>query len=708
MKKGKLKAVAVVFAILLVIALLPVFILNAQVMGPDDLAAVNAREEFRIGVQAYNRFAFNEAILSFERALYYRPGEPLILEWLGNAFFRSGFEDTALMQWMLAAQAYGFTSGPGILLSSKIETVRNSRSAFLYYSDIPQRFVESGRFPGSIDTNVYYRQPTSVLTLNDGSSWVAAYGSNEIIRIDVNGIIRERYRGPMVGFDRPYDIAMSSDGRLFLSEFRGGRVSVLSPNGEWLYYIGSRGIGPGQLVGPQNLAFDDEEYLYVVDYGNRRICKFDPQGEFILSFGQRTGIFPGFRSPTGIAAKNNMIYVADSLARNISIFDHNGYYLGILADSGFIAPESMRFIDDTTLLVADANRILLIDIETSIVRELGVLGNSPSIKILGAEIDTNGNVLAADFNTSEVTLLTNMEDMASGLFVQIQRIIPDNFPIVSVEVNVMDRMRQPIVGLNANNFLLSEQGYAVAEQNFLGAAYVSQNTDISILIERSPNTLGLRDDIVAAVRDISAAGSRIVSIVSAGEQPRQENLSPGQGITPARQLETAARSETGIYSPRWRFDLGLRLAATNLLAGEKKRAVVFISAGDVHTPEGAYGAPLSLGELAFEQYSLSELAAYLNNNDIVFYAIMAGNGIAGRDIEYLCEQTGGSILQLYRSQGITGEIANLVNLPNGNYSLSYRSSLPTDFGRAYLPLAVEVYLMERSGRDETGYFPPLE
>jgi hypothetical protein len=32
----------------------------------------------------------------------------------------------------------------------------------------------------------------------------------------------------------------------------------------------------------------------------------------------------------------------------------------------------------------------------------------------------------------------------------------------------------------------------------------------------------------------------------------------------------------------------------------------------------------------------------------------------------------------------------------------------TDYGRAYLPLEVEVYLMERSGRDSTGYFAPLE
>ena len=63
---------------------------------------------------------------------------------------------------------------------------------------------------------------------------------------------------------------------------------------------------------------------------------------------------------------------------------------------------------------------------------------------------------------------------------------------------------------------------------------------------------------------------------------------------------------------------------------------------------------------------------------------------------------------LYRSEGLAETIQSLLTSPNGSYQLSYVSSLPTDFGKAYLPVEVEVYLMNRSGRDETGYFSPLE
>jgi hypothetical protein len=334
------------------------------------------------------------------------------------------------------------------------------------------------------------------------------------------------------------------------------------------------------------------------------------------------------------------------------------------------------------------------------VSELGVLGNTGRVRITGAEIDRNGNVLAADFLSGEVTIMTRMEDMASGFFVQIDRIVSDNFPLVQVEIQVQDRLRRPVVGLDSRNFLLSEQGQTVAEQNFLGASFRSNRSDISILVERSPATRALRDELAAAVRDINAAAGNVVSLVSAGEQPQKESLAPAAGSTPARRLDEAARG--GNYSPRWRFDTGLRLAATDLIPAEKKRAVVFVGSG------AANGEANSLGELAFEQYGLSELAAYLANNNIVFYAVLVGGNAPGADVRYLCEETGGEVLPLYRNQGIGPVIQELVHKPSGYYILSYRSALPTDFGRAYLPLEAEVYLMDRSGRDSTGYFPPLE
>jgi hypothetical protein len=160
-------------------------------------------------------------------------------------------------------------------------------------------------------------------------------------------------------------------------------------------------------------------------------------------------------------------------------------------------------------------------------------------------------------------------------------------------------------------------------------------------------------------------------------------------------LTSLARGNSASYSARWRLDLGLRLAATDLLAGGKKRGIIYVGSGNP-------------GRLAFEQYGLSELAAYLANNGIIFHAVLLGNNQVSSEIRYLCEQTGGSVLPLYQNEGIGKTIGKLAGQPSGSYTLSYQSQLPTDFGRAYLPLEAEVYLMERSGRDIIGYYPPLE
>jgi len=659
--------------------------------GGDGSDALVAAEEFRLGVQAFNRFTYNEAILAFERALAFRPGEPLILDWLGRAYYRSGFEETALRQWRAALDIYGRNTGVGMLLGARIETVANRRFLLPVAND-GVRYVQAGRYPGRYDEITFYRQPSSVLCNNDGSVWVVAYGSNELVRIDVNGIIRERKRGPLNGFDRPYDMVRGIDGRLYVSEYRGGRVSILNRNGDWQAYIGSKGLGNGQFVGPQNLTVDEDGYLYIVDYGNSRISKFDPDGVFILSFGQRSSVFPGMLSPTGIAAGNGRIFAADNAANAIYMFDPNGNYLGRLAAEGLRSPESLRFLSDGTLLVADGSRILQIETQSAIVRELGLAGGE-RVRITGADMDRNGNIIAANFAAGEVVVMTRFDDLASGLFVQIRNVSVERFPLVTVELTVEDRLRRPILGLDNNNFRLTEgSNVAVNRQTLLSPGYRYSGADFSLLVERSQKTASYLNDLGTAARDINRAlqemeNSKIVSVISAGALPRRERHE--------NSLENAVRGTADIFSPRWRFDQGLRLAATDLLSASPKRSVVYIGSGD-------------LGDLAFEQYSLSEMAAYLANNGIVFNAVIVGQEQASAGVEYLCRETGGRAMHLYRPRGIGELIKSAAETPCGLYSFTYSSRLPTDFGRAWLPVEVEVYLMERSGRDSTGYFPPLE
>jgi hypothetical protein len=206
-------------------------------------------------------------------------------------------------------------------------------------------------------------------------------------------------------------------------------------------------------------------------------------------------------------------------------------------------------------------------------------------------------------------------------------------------------------------------------------------------VERSEAARSKTTEIAEAARDIRSSGVRVAAVVSAGEQPVKERSDSA--------LETAVSGGTAGFSRRWRFDLGLRLAASELSDGGKKRAVVFLTSG-------------RLGERAFDRYGLSELAAYMANNGIVFYAALLDDVPPDRELAYLCSQTGGKAAYVYRPEGLAPLMTALRDSANGVYSLKYTSTLPTDFGRAYLPVEAEAYLLVRSGRDAIGYFPPLE
>jgi len=142
-----------------------------------------------------------------------------------------------------------------------------------------------------------------------------------------------------------------------------------------------------------------------------------------------------------------------------------------------------------------------------------------------------------------------------------------------------------------------------------------------------------------------------------------------------------------------RFDLGLRLAATGLLPARARDAVVYLGTG-------------AMDEGSFSATSLSELSALLAGNGIRFYAVVLGQAAA--PLRFLAERSGGGVFTASRPRGL-GDIAeDLRSAPSGRYLLSYRSKADPIFGRAHLSVAAEAYLYKKSGKDELGYYAPLQ
>lgn len=645
-----------------------------------------AAQEFRRGVQSYYRGTFNDAVMQFEKALGYMPNDSLILEWLGKSYYHSGMEGTAVKSWSKAVQnGYG-----GLLLKNKIEIVQDRRTG-AFRSDFNARYTEAGAFSGSYGEGMVFSGPVSVLPENDGTVWVLAYGSNELVKLNINGTVVSRVTGPMNGFDRPMDLIRLEDGTMLVTEIAGNRLCVLDKKGKFVKYIGKKGRAVGNLVGPQYAAQDSRQNIYVSDYGNRRIAVFDRDGKGLFCFGAARDDFAGLKGPTGIAVAGENVYVADNIFGGIYEFDLAGNFQRVLVpEKTFQHPESIRVWNDY-LVVCDSNRVFSVDSGSGSVFENISAGNAPA-RLTCAVPDVNGNVVVSDVISNEVYVMSKMQELVGGLFVQIEKVNASKFPEVFVDVRVENRYRSAVVGLGENNFYITEQKRPVNKLKYLGSSSYSQFSDITLLIDRSRRSSEFGEQINAAVREIAASMKNrgTLKIVSASKIPALEYSGKPSG---ALKFDVAALKNP--VSDEIPLDLALRLAANDLVNAEHKRAVVIISAGKV-----------SLN--AFEKYSLSETAAFLNNNHISVASVLLTQNACDEELDYIVSNTPGKEYYIFRPEGLSGIVGDLVDIPSGLYTFSYTSVLSTNFGEKYLPVEVEAYLLNRSGRDECGYFAPLQ
>lgn len=645
-----------------------------------------AAQEFRRGVQSYYRGTFNDAVMQFEKALGYMPNDSLILEWLGKSYYHSGMEGTAVKSWSKAVQnGYG-----GLLLKNKIEIVQDRRTG-AFRSDFNARYTEAGAFSGSYGEGMVFSGPVSVLPENDGTVWVLAYGSNELVKLNINGTVVSRVTGPMNGFDRPMDLIRLEDGTMLVTESAGNRLCVLDKKGKFIKYIGKKGRAVGNLVGPQYAAQDSRQNIYVSDYGNRRIAVFDRDGKGLFCFGAAHDDFAGLKGPTGIAVVGENVYVADNIFGGIYEFDLAGNFQRILVpEKTFQHPESIRVWNEY-LVVCDSNRVFSVDSGSGSVFENISAGNAPA-RLTCAVPDVNGNVVVSDVISNEVYVMSKMQELVGGLFVQIEKVNASKFPEVFVDVRVENRYRSAVVGLGENNFYITEQKRPVNKLKYLGSSSYSQVSDITLLIDRSQRSSEFGEQINAAVREIAASMKNrgTLKIVSASKIPALEYSGKPSG---ALKFDVAALKNP--VSDEIPLDLALRLAANDLVNAEHKRAVVIISAGKV-----------SLN--AFEKYSLSETAAFLNNNHISVASVLLTQNACDEELDYIVSNTPGKEYYIFRPEGLSGIVGDLVDIPSGLYTFSYTSVLSTNFGEKYLPVEVEAYLLNRSGRDECGYFAPLQ
>ncbi len=204
----------------------------------------------------------------------------------------------------------------------------------------------------------------------------------------------------------PYDVAVDSEGNVYVSDFYNYRIQKFDSDGNFITKWGSNGTGDGQFRGPRNIAIDKHDNVYVADSYNNRIQKFDSVGNFITKWGENGYGDGEFTHPNGIALDSkDFIYVSDGGHR---IQKFNSVYSFITTwgiwgynDGQFRGPRSVAIGIDDNVYVADSlnNRIQKFDSVGNFITKWGAYGTSNRFfrDPYDVAVDSEGNVYVSDY-----------------------------------------------------------------------------------------------------------------------------------------------------------------------------------------------------------------------------------------------------------------------------------------------------------------------
>lgn len=645
-----------------------IFILITSLLYSQDveLNRINAKDEFKWGVRFYNQGLYEKSVFSFERSLSFDSLDLNTHLWLGNAYYMKGDVDAALQEWTILQEK---DQSP-LWLDKNMELLTAQRGVL-------SRLYSTEEWVPLYDKTI--NRPSSILTLKDGRTAVVSFLDNLITFFNVNGAVINTFNGGFEAFNRPFDIIEDDNNGFIVSEFLGDKISFVNDLG-----IKTKSINPesSPFSGPGFLTKDNMGYFYVSDWGNRRVCKFDMEGNFILSIENNN-----LSRPSGILALSNSIFVADAENKMVYKFDNSGNFIETIISDGLNSPEGLSLKDDNTILIADGLDLKEFNLNNRELMTISDLQGGAS-RITKGSVDVNGNTLTTDFNLSKFYSLTDISSLYGGLYIVIDRVVNAGFPNMEIELQVYNRLGLPVIGLDNSNFLISENQKVVSKRNVIFRGSDDDSLDIGLILDMNSSMASYLENFYDITKIISEDLTTDDSLIltKAGMLPE---IGGHSDI-----LDSIANIRSEEFSDRDGIDLSIKLSASELLSSRKNRELILVTDGLTKEED-------------FKKYSLNEIRDFLINNRITL-SVLYVDDRKNEELEYLVKESKGNTNYLFSGKGPKGVISGLREHKTGYYVLSYDSLKNINNGESFTSVEVEVNFIRKSGRSESGFFVPVK
>jgi DNA-binding beta-propeller fold protein YncE len=132
-------------------------------------------------------------------------------------------------------------------------------------------------------------------------------------------------------FNGPYFVVTDKQGKIYVSDFTNVRIQKFDCNGEWKKSIVSNGSGNCEFDVPRGIAFNSKSHMIVVDKNN--IVVIDQKMKFVKVFDSHRNCL--LQNPHGIAVDaDDNIAVADSSNHILQIFRKDGNWKQTIGKKG--------------------------------------------------------------------------------------------------------------------------------------------------------------------------------------------------------------------------------------------------------------------------------------------------------------------------------------------------------------------------------------
>jgi len=88
---------------------------------------------------------------------------------------------------------------------------------------------------------------------------------------------------------QPDNIAVDTNGQLYVSDIGAYRVQVYDRNGKFIHTVGGYGDNVGEFARPKGIAVDRQGWIYVADAAEQVVQMFNEKGQLLMWFGEPGG-----------------------------------------------------------------------------------------------------------------------------------------------------------------------------------------------------------------------------------------------------------------------------------------------------------------------------------------------------------------------------------------------------------------------------------